>query len=170
MSIEENKAIVLRMFERPDSAASEESKLCVKESAAMTAEMPWKLRFSQLFAPGYVEHGPRSDITAEELVKLMPTMTTAFPDLVYKVEDIIAEGDKVVARYTARGTHLGRLHDVPPSGKEIEINGIYMGRILDGRIAEGWFVSSFFSFKEIIEQLRLSLQIPIRNNEDHLNV
>ncbi len=157
MSIEENKAIVRRMFERPDSTVSEESKFRAKEDAPMTAETPWKLRFSQLYAPYYVEHGPRSDITVDQLLKLMPAMTTAFPDLVYVVEDIIAEGDKVVARYTARGTHLGRLHDIPPSGKKIEINGIYMGRIADSRIAEGWFVSSFFSFNEIVEQFRLSL-------------
>jgi steroid delta-isomerase-like uncharacterized protein len=138
MSIEENKAVVCRMFDRPDGVAKEE----------------WK---SEIFAPDYVEHGPRIDIPVEELIKLMPTLMTAFPDLAYKVEDIFAEGDKVVARYTAHGTHLGTLHDVPPSGKKIEINGIYIGRIAGGKIAEGWFVSSFFSFKEIVEQLRLSL-------------
>jgi steroid delta-isomerase-like uncharacterized protein len=159
VSIEENKAIVRRMFERPDGVAAEEWKPRVQEGADPAAQLErgFRIRFSQMFAPDYVEHGPRTDISVEELIKLMPTLMTAFPDLAYKVEDIFAEGDKVVARYTARGTHLGRLHDVPPSGKKIEINGIYVGRIADGKIAEGWFVSTFFSFKETVEQLRLSL-------------
>ncbi|MCJ7744051.1 MAG: ester cyclase [Dehalococcoidales bacterium] len=70
----------------------------------------------------------------------------------------------MVARYSARGTHLGRLLDVPPSGKNIEINGIVIYRLADGKIAEGWFVSSFFNQNGIaghsiqsIEQFKLFL-------------
>ncbi len=63
-------------------------------------------------------------------------------------------------RYSAHGTHLGPFMDVPPSGKEIEINGIYMGRVANGKLAECWYASSFLSAKEIFEQLRFFLLAP----------
>ena len=113
--------------------------------------------FSRVLAPDYIEHGPRCDMTFEELIQWMVSLKTAFPDLTYKAEDMVAGGDKVVLRYSARGTHLGRFVDVPPSRKKIEVNGIYIAQIAGGKIAEGWYASNIFSAKEIFEQLRLFL-------------
>jgi steroid delta-isomerase-like uncharacterized protein len=64
---------------------------------------------------------------------------TAFPDLNATVEDVIAEGNKVVTRYTIRGTHQGEIEEFgPPTGKQIELEGITIHRIEDGKIVEEW--------------------------------
>jgi steroid delta-isomerase-like uncharacterized protein len=63
---------------------------------------------------------------------------TAFPDMDFKVEDQIAEGDKVVSRWSARGTHQGDLMGIPPTGKEARVTGITIDRIKDGKIVETW--------------------------------
>jgi predicted ester cyclase len=70
---------------------------------------------------------------------------------------MVAGGDKIVVRYSARGTHLGNFMDVPPSRKRIRIDGIYIARMAGGKIAEGWYASNVFSAREIFEQLRLFL-------------
>ncbi len=64
---------------------------------------------------------------------------TAFPDLNATVEDVIAEGDKVVTRWTIRGTHQGEIEEFgPPTGKQVEIKGITIHRIEGGKIVEEW--------------------------------
>jgi steroid delta-isomerase-like uncharacterized protein len=156
MSIEENKAIVRKLFEY--LGEKEEMKRPAQAPSAADLEKNIRFMYAQNYAPDYVEHGPQSDMTVEEMIQWMIALISAFPDLAYKFEDhMIAEGDKVVVRYSARGTHLGRYQDVPPSGKKIEISGIYIIRVANGKIAEGWYASSFFSFKDIREQLRLFL-------------
>ena len=63
----------------------------------------------------------------------------AFPDFNVTVEDVIAEGEKVVRRYTTRGTHQGQTEMFgPPTGRQIEQKGITIHRIEDGKIAEEW--------------------------------
>ena len=64
---------------------------------------------------------------------------SAFPDLNVTVEDVIAEGEQVVTRWTIRGTHQGEIEEFgPPTGKQIELEGITIHRIEDGKIAEEW--------------------------------
>jgi len=63
---------------------------------------------------------------------------SAFPDLHFTIEDQIAEGDKVVMRYTARGTHKGELMGIPPTGKQITVTGITIGHIVGGKYVESW--------------------------------
>jgi predicted ester cyclase len=63
----------------------------------------------------------------------------AVPDLTYTVEDQVAEGDKVVSRYTATGTHQGDFFGVAPTGKRIEMSGIQIDRFgEDGKMVEEW--------------------------------
>jgi predicted ester cyclase len=61
-----------------------------------------------------------------------------FPDVVSIIEDIIAEGDKVVARWRSRATHQGEYMGISPTGKEVEFTGISIYRIEEGKIAESW--------------------------------
>lgn len=63
-----------------------------------------------------------------------------FPDVVSTIEDLIAEGDRVAARWSARATHRGEYVGAPPTGKEVEFTGISVYRIEGGRIAESWTV------------------------------
>jgi steroid delta-isomerase-like uncharacterized protein len=69
----------------------------------------------------------------------------AFPDLHVTVEDLIAEGDKVVARNTVTGTHEGEYMDLQPTGKSVTYKEIFIFRITDGRIAETWGVVDVLS-------------------------
>jgi len=93
----------------------------------------------QLYAPNYVYHGPDGEMKGPESVTQAVTMyRTAFPDIRVKVEDFIAEGDKVVARYTITGTHQGDLMGIAPTGKPIMMSGISIHRIADGKIVEEW--------------------------------
>lgn len=66
------------------------------------------------------------------------TLHQVCPDLHVTIEDIIAEGDRVVVRNTWRGTHTGPLLGIPPTGKSFTFTGIVIWRIADGRICERW--------------------------------
>jgi predicted ester cyclase len=63
-----------------------------------------------------------------------------FPDVVSTIEDLIAEGDKVVARWRARATHQGEYVGILPTGKEVEFTGISVYRIEGNKIAQSWTV------------------------------
>jgi predicted ester cyclase len=67
-----------------------------------------------------------------------------FPDVTSTVEDLIAEGDKVVARWRSRATHRGDYMGIAPSGKEVEFTGISFYRIEGNKIAESWSVEDQF--------------------------
>ena len=69
----------------------------------------------------------------------------AFPDLHITVEDLIEEGDKVVSRNTVTGTHQGEYMGLPPTGKSITYNEIFIVRFVNGRIAETWGVVDVLS-------------------------
>jgi predicted ester cyclase len=62
----------------------------------------------------------------------------AFPDAQFTLEDLIAEGDKVTFRATLRGTHRGEFMGIAPTGKHVTMTAIGIGRIEEGKIAEGW--------------------------------
>jgi steroid delta-isomerase-like uncharacterized protein len=70
----------------------------------------------------------------------MEMMATAFPDGQWIIDDLIAEDDKVLMRWTFRGKHLGEMASipVPPSGKEIVFSGFSLYRFADDQIVEFW--------------------------------
>ncbi len=95
----------------------------------------------EVYAPDVVWHEPDQEIRGLEQVKqFVNTYKTAFPDLSFTVEDVIAtDGDKVVTRVTARGTHQGETEEFGPStGRQMELKGITISRIAGGKIVEDW--------------------------------
>jgi steroid delta-isomerase-like uncharacterized protein len=68
------------------------------------------------------------------------TLHRAFPDLHVTVEDVVAEGDKVVSRNSVTGTHQGDYMGLPATGRPVAYNEIFIFRFVDGRIAETWGV------------------------------
>ena len=68
----------------------------------------------------------------------MRNLRGGLPDLRMKIEDIMAEGDKVTVRLTAEGTHKGGQLGVPPTGRRVRIAGLVVLRIANGQIVEGW--------------------------------
>jgi predicted ester cyclase len=71
-------------------------------------------------------------------------------DTHFTIEDVIAEGDKVVTRWTARGTHKGELQGIPPTGKQVVVTGIVINRLVNGKLEEGW---SNFDALGMLQQL-----------------
>lgn len=86
----------------------------------------------------YVHHGLRGPSNFKDRLQVMDSLLAAFPDFKFTPEDIIAEGDKVVVRYTFTGTHKGPYLGVPASGKKITFTGVGIYRISEGRLVEGW--------------------------------
>jgi steroid delta-isomerase-like uncharacterized protein len=74
----------------------------------------------------------------EAMNNVITTCRGAFHDLHVTVDDIMAEGDKVTARFTARGVHKGEFMGLPSTGKGITMTGIEIFRVKDGKIAELW--------------------------------
>jgi steroid delta-isomerase-like uncharacterized protein len=86
----------------------------------------------------YISHSsPPGAAPGREGVKQYVTLfRTAFPDLRATVDDVIAEGDRVVTRWTSRGTHQGELMGIPASGKRVTFSGITINRVSGGKVVE----------------------------------
>jgi steroid delta-isomerase-like uncharacterized protein len=92
-----------------------------------------------IFASDIVFHTPFGDMHGPEGAKqFVSKLRTAFPDLQVTVEDQIAEGDKVATHWTARGTHQDKFQGIPATGKQMEIRGIVISQIANGKIIEQW--------------------------------
>jgi steroid delta-isomerase-like uncharacterized protein len=87
-------------------------------------------------------HAPvPTGVTGTQALKhVWVVLLRAFPDLHVAVEDVIAAGDKIVARNTVTGTHRGEYRGLPPTGRPITYNEIFIFRFAGGRIAEIWGV------------------------------
>ncbi len=123
MSAEENKAVVRREMEE-----------LFNHTGNLDA-------VEELIATDYVSYEPTSGETRgiEGARQFAATYRQAFPDLENTVEDMVAEGDKVVVRFRARGTHEGETEAFgPATGKRMDITGITIKRVVDGKIAEAW--------------------------------
>ena len=110
MSAEENKAVVRR----------EQEELWNHTGDLDAAE--------ELFAAGEAEAAKQEAANFRQ----------GFPDVISTTEDLIAEGDKVVARWRSRATHRGDYMGIAPSGKEVEFTGISFYRVEGGKIAQSW--------------------------------
>lgn len=94
----------------------------------------------ELLDPGVVDHAaPPGFPTGREGAKqFFAMMRSAFPDLHLTIEDMIAEGDKVVMRSTWSGTHQGEFMGIPATGKRVTVSAIDISRVADGRMVEHW--------------------------------
>jgi steroid delta-isomerase-like uncharacterized protein len=132
VSVEENKAVVLRAFEEINRGDLDAA--------------------SGYVAPDMALNGER--IGREAYKWRDEAMRAAFPDLRYDIEDLVAEGDTVVARWRMTGTHEGDLAgptmSVPPSGKRIDLRGMSLCRIEGGMVAENW---ESFDMMEFLGQI-----------------
>jgi steroid delta-isomerase-like uncharacterized protein len=97
----------------------------------------------EFYAADFVIHGvPAEFPKGIEGVKFsVGGLRAAFPDLHFTIDDLIAEGDKVVNRWTWTGTHKAEYFGIPPSGKKVTSTGISIVRFADGKMVEGWNAS-----------------------------
>ena len=119
MSIEENKAVVRRFFEE----------LLSTDDLAVADE---------ILSPGFRFYfaGSLEPLDLKHYKEFLRARRAAFPDRRFLVEDMIAEGDKVSARFTMHGTHKGDLRGIAPTGKEVTVTGIDMIRLAVGKMVE----------------------------------
>ena len=94
----------------------------------------------ELVDANYVFHDPMvPDVRGPEGLKQLVTMyRTAYPDLQFTVEDALADGDKVIHRWTCAGTHQGELMGIPATGKHTTTSGINIIRFEGGKAVEEW--------------------------------
>jgi steroid delta-isomerase-like uncharacterized protein len=93
----------------------------------------------EILHANFVDHLPREEERGlEELRQYVTWYRAAFPDIRDTVEELVAEGDKVVVRWTSRGTHQGEFRGVAPTGRHVTFTGMRVFRIAEGKIAESW--------------------------------
>jgi steroid delta-isomerase-like uncharacterized protein len=122
MSTEENKALARRLYEEVFNQGQLEA-------------------VDQLVAPDAIEHEEVPGIagSGSEILKHFVTIfRAAFPDAQVTIEDLIAEGDKVVCRVTFHGTQQGEFMGIAPTGRPITFAVIDILRVADGKIVEHW--------------------------------
>jgi steroid delta-isomerase-like uncharacterized protein len=133
VSSEDNKAIVRRLIEdlfntgNPDIA-------------------------DEVLADDYVDHSPsHPDVPGRENVKQsVSEWLIAFPDTVGVIRDLVAEGDRVAARWSTQATHRGEFMEVSPTGNRIEVTWFGIFRLSDGKIVESW---DTFNVLEMMRQI-----------------
>ena len=145
MSTEENKEIV-RRYQEAYNACNYEA---LEEVVA-----------ADVLTPNMTSTVPRG----LEGAKLVHQKTvTGMPDYHTSIEDLIAEGDKVVARVRITGTHTGDFYGIPPTGRHIDLSGIYIVRIADGKIVEHWGEENG---SEVLRQLGFKIKLePIEKQQ-----
>jgi len=129
MSTEDNKTTVYRFFEE----VLNQGKVALLD---------------ELFAPNFILHDPgRPDVrTLEDYKRFLTESRSAFPDLHFTLEDVIAEGEQLVARWTMRGTNTGDIvtpMHIPATGKQVTVTGIGIGRTVEGKTVELWNVQDY---------------------------
>ena len=97
-------------------------------------------RIDEVLDKTYVWHGP-GGVTVkgqDGMREMLGTYFTAFPDLRFTIEDQLADGDKVITRWTVRGTQNGAFEGIAPTGKSITMTGISIVRAEGGKLVEEW--------------------------------
>jgi len=124
MSTEENKAVARRTYEAFNQAISTGT---------------WAA-LGEFLAADLVDHNPApgQGPGLEGVKQVFSAFLAAFPDLSFTVEDMIAEGDKVVSRLSLHGTHKGDFQGIPATGKMVTQTGIDILRVAGGKVAERW--------------------------------
>lgn len=98
----------------------------------------------ELCAPNFLNHEPgRPDVrTLEDYKRYITETRSAFPDIHFTIEEVIAEGEQVVVRYLWRGTNTGDIvmpmMHIPATGKQVTLTGIGIGRFVEGKTVELW--------------------------------
>ena len=94
----------------------------------------------EIVGPDLVTHDPiAGDLKGVDALKAqVREYRGAFPDLSFVIEDLVVAGDKVVTRWTASGTHQGPLMGIPATGRAASVQGITVGRIVNGKLVEQW--------------------------------
>jgi steroid delta-isomerase-like uncharacterized protein len=147
---------------------SEQNKVVLRRHFAEVWSQGNVALLDELFASDYLGHAPPDEIQGRESLKqYVSTVRMAIPDLQCTVEDQIAEADRVVIRWTARGTHTGKYQGIPPTGKQVTMTGMSFARIANGKIVESWTNSDALGMLQLLGVVPAPGQVD-RSGESHL--
>ena len=127
---EENKSAVRRFFESP-----------VAEVLDMV---------DTVMTPDFQYHTVGGDMDRELYKQVNAAVLEAFPDVRYAIDDMIAEGDTVVTRWTMTATHEGEFNGIPPTNKQVVLSGVSIDRLIGGKFVETW---QFYDALGFMQQL-----------------
>ncbi len=121
MNLDENKKLALRVYELLNTGSTEE--------------------IGELVSDDYDEHDPLpgQGVGREGVLDRFSMLSSALAPR-FTVDDVIAEADRVVVRWTNSGTHVGEFAGIPPTGRTFTIAGIDIYRVADRKLAEHWHV------------------------------
>ena len=125
---EQNKAIVMQYYEAWYSGDIEALK--------------------EIFSPDYVWHASGQDLSLEETIESLKQQMAMIPDRTISNEDIIVKGDKVIVRFTFKGTHEGDIEGFPATGLKVESKGIEIVRAENGKVVESWEIFDRLGFMQ----------------------
>ena len=133
MSSETNKTVSRRFFEE----------VFAKGNLNVLDEMIAKDHVNS--GPGTISGLPNGPEGSKQFVT---AYRNAFPDVHFTIDEQLAEGDKVMTRWTGKGTHKGELVGIPATGKSSTVTGIAVDRIVNGKIAESWGIFDQFGMMQ----------------------
>ncbi|HEU4710345.1 MAG TPA: ester cyclase [Pyrinomonadaceae bacterium] len=109
----------------------------------------------EVLAANYIEHPSTPDDSKKEeptgpdgMKRFVQMFRNAFPDMVFNIEHMVAEDDRVAIHLVGRGTHQGELHGLPPTGKSVTIGGAAIHRLQNNKIVETYQVVDRLSLRE----------------------
>ncbi|MHA7649095.1 ester cyclase [Mycobacterium sp. ML4] len=103
--------------------------------------------WAEIMSEDFDIHHPLVEAGRVGYARAIDVLWRAFPDVSIEILDLVAEDDRVVARYVDRGTHLGEFMGLPPSGRTYAKHGFAMYRIAGGRLAEAWIQEDDLAFQ-----------------------
>ena len=113
----------------------------------------WNMTFAdEVLSPDFTSHDWPEGFPTGPLGfrKYYDDLRSTVPDARYEVDDLIAEGDRVVVRWRLLGTHQGEFRGIAPTGRPITLKGVAIYRVEDGKLKERWVVSDLFG---VLEQI-----------------
>jgi|WetSurMetagenome_2_1015567.scaffolds.fasta_scaffold30737_3 predicted ester cyclase len=131
MSVEENKALIRRMYELINQGKP----------------------YYDLLTPDFVVHGTTRDMSLEENKQFDAVMQAAFADYKMTLHNMIGEGDKVAYQVHIKMAHTGLFMGIAPTGKTVEITNTYILKITDNKISEWWGTAEF---NRVIQELGIN--------------
>jgi len=133
----DNKSIVRRLYEE----------VWNKRSLEVAKELIAPSHAVQLFDAADSGVGP------EAYARNVVQFVRAFPDLKFKVVDMVAEGEKVVALWNISGTHRGEFRGIAPTGKKVSVDGITISQMADGKIMDSYVSLDLWSMMQQLDAL-----------------
>jgi steroid delta-isomerase-like uncharacterized protein len=107
-------------------------------------------------SPDMVHHTRMGSHGFDKVISIVSGFMAAFPDLQFEIEDLVADGDRVASRMTARATHTGEYLGMPATGKSVKCSVFGIARVSDGKLIEHWGVT---------DELQLMQQVGIVPDE-----